>query len=151
MDTVAQQPLLQIGAKSGPLAAREIIEQLFHALSPYSLDPDDLGTIEIVVAEVVNNIVEHAYAPETLGAPIRLRATCDEDGLHLTFMDEGRPMPGGEAPEVKQHDLDVDLMDLPEGGFGWGLVRDMASDVEYARIGWENRLYLRFPLEVDAL
>ena len=33
--------------------------------------------------------------------------------------------------------------DLPEGGFGWYLIRDLARDVNYEREGWCNVLTLR--------
>jgi serine/threonine-protein kinase RsbW len=42
----------------------------------------------------------------------------------------------------------VDLMDLPEGGFGWFLIKDLAKDVVYARVEGENRLQLRVAVAV---
>ena len=43
-------------------------------------------------------------------------------------------------------DLDVAREDLPEGGFGWFLIRQLAWDVRYVREGRTNRLFLAIDL-----
>ena len=60
--------------------------------------------------------------------------------------DTGRPMPGGETPLGQAANLDVDLEDLPEGGFGWFLIRDLAKDVNYSRADGTNVLDLRLAI-----
>lgn len=38
---------------------------------------------------------------------------------------------------------DVDFMDMPEGGFGWFIIKDLAKDIVYRRQNGENLLDLR--------
>jgi serine/threonine-protein kinase RsbW len=102
-----------------------------------ALGPDDRGTVEIVLAEVLNNIVEHAYA----GRPgsIRLAVRTTADGIAIAVEDDGRAMPGGALPAGAAPDPAA----LPEGGFGWHLIRSLCSRIDYRSAGGRNRLRLR--------
>ena len=64
----------------------------------------------------------------------------------MTILDQGLPMPDGQAPVGMAKNLDVDIMDMPEGGFGWFLIQNLAKDVRYGRINDQNRLALRLAL-----
>ncbi len=57
-------------------------------------------------------------------------------------------MPGGQLPLGMSQSLNVGLCDLPEGGFGWFLIKDLAKDLKYRRIGQENHLHLRIAITV---
>jgi len=104
------------------------------------------GVVEIVLAEVLNNVVEHAYAEHGRGV---IELDVKREGQRLTFVirDDGRPMPGGIAPGGIPQDLDVAEKDLPEGGFGWFLIRELTRDLRYHRTG--NRNELRFFISVE--
>lgn len=102
------------------------------------------GTAEIVLAEVLNNIVEHAYGGG--GGPVELRLDGVPGGLLCTVTDRGRPMPGGALPKGRPQAPPARIEDLPEGGFGWILIRDLAEDLHYTRSGGRNVLTLRLPL-----
>ena len=103
--------------------------------------PDDLGgTAEIVLAEVLNNIVEHAYAAHD--GQIVLRLSRLPDGLPCEVCDTGLPMPGLSLPEGRFQPLDT-LADLPEGGFGWYLIRSLTEGLAYRRHGGLNCLSFR--------
>lgn len=104
---------------------------------------DRLATIELVLAEALNNVAEHAYAGGPPG-PVSLTARHDGDRLCIVLRDTGRPLPGLVPPTGAPPDLDVATKDLPEGGFGWLLIRDLTDRVDYARHGTENRLTLEF-------
>ena len=64
-------------------------------------------------------------------------------------MDAGAPMPNNTLPNRTDHDLAGPAADLPEGGFGWFLIRDLAQDVEYRRAGAQNVLNLRLDLALS--
>jgi len=115
-------------------------------LAPLCLSNDELGTVELVLAEVLNNVVEHALASTTDTTTIEVRGHHDGFGLHLLIIDQGAPMPTGTAPVALPPDLDVTRADLPEGGFGWFMIHTLASKVQYARIRGENRLNLLLPI-----
>lgn len=133
----------QINVETGPLAARQALEKVIAALDPWSLDIEEKGTIELVLAEVLNNVVEHAYPEPNASGEIIVSGDAKSTGLFFKIEDFGHPMPDGQAPLGMQADLDVDVMDLPEGGFGWFLIRDLAKDVVYKREGDSNVLTLR--------
>ena len=55
-------------------------------------------------------------------------------------------MPGGRPPAGRLPDgADCALVDLPEGGFGWHLIRTLTRDLAYVRSGGCNRLSFLLP------
>jgi len=109
--------------------------------------PEQRGTIKIALAEALNNIAEHAYAGQQPPGPVDLHATADGGILQVILLDRGRALPGLAPPPGLHHDLEVEPDSLPEGGFGWLLIRELTEDVSYIRTGDENRLTLVFSLE----
>ncbi len=125
------------------MAVRDVLGMVFERLAPLDLDVEERGTIELVLAEALNNIVEHAYPDPDARGTIDLTVTAQADGLHFRIEDDGKPMPDGHLPLGEAADLEVDSMDLPEGGFGWFLIRGLAKDVHYSRASGRNVLTLR--------
>jgi len=143
---VAQADMLEpfvVKVTSGPLAVRKALELVFDQLSPLTLDVEETSTVELVLAEALNNIVEHAYPPADASGPVHINIRHCKDGLHVQLRDRGRAMPDHKLPKGQLHSCDVDFSDLPEGGFGWFLIKDLSRDVEYTRLDGENRLKLR--------
>lgn len=177
-----------------PMAVRAALDRLLGALPPGLLDADTRGSAEIVIAEVLNNIVEHAYAGA--GGQIDVTLLPLADGLHCSVTDRGRPLADGDLPgaglpgilvqngpglaeplrpelrplptDLRESDLPPPLQpgrdqrdpasgpaipvavrpeDLPEGGFGWFLIRLLSRDIRYLRIGPANRLTFRLPVQ----
>jgi serine/threonine-protein kinase RsbW len=124
------------------LAARKSLANLLENLAPLGLGDEEKGTVELVMAEVFNNIVEHAYA-DTPGGIIEVAVASQDNGLHFTVVDSGAPMPDNQVPLGNRALLDCELENLPEGGFGWFLIRDLARDLDYCRDGGKNRLSFR--------
>lgn len=142
--------IFQISIDTGPLAVREALDKIFDALAQCSLEMEEKATIELVLAEVLNNVVEHAYPEPDATGKIDVSAEILSSGLAFEIKDYGHPMPDGLAPLGKQADLDVDFDDLPEGGFGWFLIRDLAKDVIYQRVNDTNVLSLRLAIKRDS-
>lgn len=132
-----------IDVDSGPLAVRDALADVMKALAPLSLDVEESGTVELVLAEALNNIVEHAYPSCGPAGRIAIFGDAKPDGLHFRIEDDGLPMPEGHAPTGALASIDVDKMDLPEGGFGWFLIRDLSKDVCYERCDAQNVLTFR--------
>lgn len=122
---------------------RHALCDLCVALTGAGLAADLLSRVEMVVAEVLNNIAEHAYRAVQV-APVRLAAELCGGALCVRVRDCGRPMPGGALPDgtLPSHDVSRDL--LPEGGFGWFLIRAQSDFLFYRREGRENTLELYF-------
>ncbi|MBK5925925.1 ATP-binding protein [Rhodobaculum claviforme] len=123
---------------------RAALAQVRAALDGLGLTPECHGDIELVVAEVLNNIVIHAYGHQP--GPIDVALTLAEGVLDCEVRDKGRPMPGLAAPPGDPARLDLGRDAVPEGGFGWFLIRRHARCVRYARKEGMNRLSLSLPL-----
>lgn len=145
MNCSKNHPEFSITFESNEMAVRKILEQVQERLAPLDLSTDELGVLEMVLAEVLNNIVEHAYDNIT-GGNITLSCTPAPDGLHLQVEDTGKALPDAKLPAKKQADLEVDIADLPEGGFGWFLIRTLAKDIVYKRENSRNCLNLRLDI-----
>ncbi|WP_085977144.1 ATP-binding protein [Roseobacter sp. AzwK-3b] len=122
---------------------RAALRQARRHLATLPVPEDRLATIELVLAEALNNVAEHAYAGTRPG-PVTLNARHDGDRLCIVLRDMGRPLPGLVPPIGAPPDVNRPVDDLPEGGFGWFLIRDLTDHVDYVRHGSENRLTLEF-------
>ncbi len=126
---------------SDPDSVRATLREAMETGPVARLSVEDRSTAEIVLAEVLNNIVEHAYA-DGLGS-IRLCLSLSAGRLNCRIEDEGRPMPGGQPPAGRA----PDPADLPEGGFGWHLIRSLSQGLTYVRTGQINQLTFSLPAE----
>lgn len=133
------QALFVMSSEAG--SVRDCLHRAMASAPMTLLSDDDRGTAEIVLAEVLNNVVEHAYAE--LSGDIRLSLALKPGQLDCQIEDDGVPMPGGDAPAGNLPDPE----DLPEGGFGWHLIRVLSSGLTYQRLGKTNRLSFSLPAE----
>ena len=134
---------LKIAFPSGEMEVRQALAELRRGLAPMELAPEDEGAIELVLGEVLNNVVEHAYAGIG-GGSVRVLCRLRPDRLDIRICDTGRPLPANRLPPGIAADVAVPRQDLPEGGFGWFLIRAFARDIRYDRCGPCNHLSLRF-------
>ncbi|MDK3071564.1 ATP-binding protein [Sedimentitalea sp. JM2-8] len=125
------------------LDARAALCEIIGTLQARGLVQEQIGAVEIALAEVINNIVEHAYAGTAPG-DIVVDVAFREAILKLTTTDGGKPLPDGRLPEGRPADVTGAVDDLPEGGFGWFMIRTLARDISYARENDRNRLELTF-------
>jgi len=123
-----------------PLAVREGLRTLFGLPMLRSLPGEDQGKVEIVLAEVLNNVVEHAYA--TKAGVIEVTLHLGDAGLLCRIVDSGAPLPGLRLPAGGLPRTGTGG-DMPEGGFGWHLIRTLSQDLSYRRIGRRNLLSFR--------
>lgn len=125
-------------------AVRDVLAKAMRFLRQLGIGQDAAGPIELVLAEVINNIVEHAYLEGHAGTGklIELHIRFEDGLFHVEILDEGLPMPGGVLPRGQQHDLNCETSDMPEGGFGWFLIREFSQSLDYERFGNRNRLRL---------
>ena len=139
-------PLFQATFDGGVREVRDFLSETLAALAPLALLAEELAAAELVLAEALNNILEHAYRGLPGRKTIRLSCLHRSDGLHVTLVDRGRGMPAGQVPLGLSQPVDVALSDLPEGGFGWFLVKTLTAGLAYSRRGNCNFLRLRVPL-----
>jgi serine/threonine-protein kinase RsbW len=133
-------PALVLQADS--FAVREALAIVVEALENSDLTTEEIGSIELVLAEALNNIVEHAYRDCDAGE-IQLWWTLGPTGLHVRIADTGHQMQEGWVPLLMSRDAAEHAALVPEGGFGWFLIAGLAHNVVYRRENNVNTLTFR--------
>jgi len=141
MPAAGETCTLELDAAPNDDAVRTTLQTACRHLSNWRYGPETVATAEILLAEILNNIVEHAFADRPAGA-ITLELRAMPDGVLVQVCDDGAPMPGLRLPEGRPADIDVPEHLLPEGGFGWHLIRSLATDLHYRRADGRNHLRL---------
>lgn len=134
----------RIVINSDMMAVRDGLHHLFTCDLLAGLTEESRGTAEIVLAEALNNVVEHAYAryPGKIEVVMRRR----DPELLFDIRDDGLPMPGAEPPLGHLREV-LEIDDLPEGGFGWFLIRSLAHGLAYRRLNDRNLLSFCVPAD----
>ncbi len=130
----------QITIPGDQMAVRDGLRALFNTILLRSLTEDGRDTAQIVLAEALNNIVEHAYSGQNGEIEITLQLRQNE--LVCKIIDSGLPMPDEKLPVGKLVAFEG-VADLPEGGFGWHLIRTLSKDLDYRRVDGRNLLSFR--------
>jgi len=130
--------------RSDPASVRRALRSVVETLARQPCAAGARDRVELVLAEVLNNVVEHAYADRPDGL-IELSLDWDDGALRCVVTDTGQPMPQDGLPEgrLPHHG------DLPEGGFGWYLIRSLTTGLGYARVADANRLTFVMNLDSD--
>lgn len=128
---------------AGDMETRTALQAVCDGLRRAGLSEDDLSSAELILAEVLNNIVEHAYASGDgiVDLCIELRG----NGLLCLIRDHGNAMPNGRPPCPPLPRINPPSQ-LPEGGFGWHIIRALTTQLHYRQEkGW-NVLSFTMPL-----
>ncbi len=121
---------------------RLAIKSAMETLGPLNLSDEEASSIEIALAEALNNVVEHAY-PDGEPGDVKLVLRHGRAGLLIEIRDNGKAMPNGRTPNGTHPSEAHPEDNLPEGGFGWFLIRELARDLVYDRENGENFLIFR--------
>lgn len=108
-----------------PAAVRGLLERLERDPALEGLTPEERDCTLLVLAEVLNNVVEHGYG----GAPgwIGLTPLPGRPGLGWRIMDRAAAAPG---PAAMAREMPVDAA---EGGFGLPLIRALTDRLALRR------------------
>lgn len=129
---------------------RRSIHEIEEELENIEVSSEDIGSISIVLAEALNNVVEHAFKGKS-GGTVRIVVRQRRNSLMFEIRDNGRPMPNGKAPTGDHPVPEGTSLDaLPEGGYGWFLIRELVQDLVYDRDDGENILFFRYRLQKAA-
>lgn len=127
------------------LNAREALISVADRLKTFGFPENRLYEIQIALSEAVNNIVEHAYANNPFGK-VEITCSLEDQNLLIEIQDTGLPLPNLELPKGKLSPLSSNLESLPEGGFGWFLIKELTTNVHYRRVDETNNLQLIFSI-----
>lgn len=104
----------------------------------FSLSPDVVFNLNLVLEEAVVNIINYAY-PKEEHETIYLSARLHEGSIVLVLTDTGKEFDPTLAPEV---DITLSADERPIGGLGIFLIRQIMNEVRYERIDGKNVLTL---------
>ena len=113
----------------------EFIEELGN---DFSLSPDIVFNLNLVLEEAVVNIINYAY-PKEEHESIYLSARMHEGSIILVLTDTGKEFYPTAAPEA---DVTLSADDRQIGGLGIFLIRQIMNEVKYERIEGKNVLTL---------
>ncbi len=137
----------QIALSATPQEVSRCLVGLCQDLLQLGLSIENLFSLELVLAEILNNIVEHAYSDASNGT-IQIQVSVHDMAIWCVVQDTGKAMPNAQLPKQPRYDpQDMAVQDLPEGGFGWTLIRDLTHDLKYVRKGNFNKCSFRIDLE----
>lgn len=132
-----------------PLSVRDVLRAAV-ARFARSIGRDEAGILELALAEILNNVVEHGYNGQPAGL-IRVVIGRGPSFLNCRVEDAGSPVPDD---ILLMTDSDDDPFPegepLPEGGFGWKLIHSLVTDLRYSQIDGYNRMTFRIPLTATA-
>lgn len=142
-----------------PFEIRRILGQVRARFMPLS-GADTVGRLELVLAEILNNIAEHGEPEHQSGSvpgsrrSVHLSAATATGGIYCIISDVGEAVPADcLAPRSLPRQLTPDgpTQDLAEGGFGWFMIQNTARKLYYGREGRRNILAFLIPQDGTAL
>ncbi|MEM1386551.1 MAG: ATP-binding protein [Pseudomonadota bacterium] len=123
-------------------AVRETLLRVTGDCSRAGLSSALTERIELVVAEALNNVVEHGQLCIDSGY-IQLFVSQIDRTMLIKIRDTGAPMPGLVLPDGRPPQMSGPIEDLPEGGFGWFIIKSLADGLGYTRSDGWNELEIR--------
>jgi len=135
----APADILNLSVAADPAAIRQALGEVTAWLAEARLDTEELSTVELVLAETLNNIAEHAYRER--GGEIELSVALSPRGVRIATVDEGEEMPRGALPSGTL--VPFDERNPAEGGYGWFIIRAIVHDLLYHRESGRNHVSYR--------
>lgn len=122
-----------------PAAVRDLLVALEQGPTLAALTGEERECTLLVLAEVLNNVVEHGYG----GGPgwIGLVPGPRRSGRDWRILDRAQSVPPAGCLQAEMPE------DAVEGGFGWPLIRALTEGLEMRRWGGFNVLTLRVRAE----
>ncbi len=136
---MANVPLARFPARMDSMA--EIRSFVEAACATAGIGREDCLKILLIVEELFTNTVTHGYREES-DSPVWLAFEPGDTGFTLRYEDAAPPHnPFG---EFRPMDTAVLIAQQPVGGLGLKLIRSLASDPGYSRVGERNCIRLTF-------
>lgn len=136
-------------------ALHAALERFWRAMDAAVIHPpDSLWRLKfaVAVAEISTNIMQHAYGVGNVQGKIGLRLRLCSNTVEARFTDHGTAFNGVIDPSSpldtgEPFPAQIDIMSLPEHGYGLALVHGLVDDVQYRRTRngincWRLRKYI---------
>ena len=118
----------------------EVVAQL---AEEQGLSEDVVFSINVALDEMLSNIIKYGYADDAIHE-IRIRLSVADAMLIAEIEDDGEPFDPCAAAPV---DVEAPMEERKVGGLGIHIVRELMSEVGYARVDGRNRLVMKMLLE----
>jgi len=131
---------LNLNIISDYAAVPEISRSIRGFLLDQNVEDHICNAAEICLIEALNNVIKHAYLGDhTKTIDITVRK--DNESLELRMIDEGKPR---ESLVVNELDFDPgDIQNLPEGGMGLFIIKQLMDEMNYYTINGKNYFTLK--------
>ena len=147
--TARTQPMFHRVLRAPPQTVRATLGDIRQRFRE-DVSEDTLGRLELVLAEVLNNVTEHAGTGDAVPSrtpSIHLCIVRHDSGLACAITDDGASLPDDcILPRILPT---AEFPDLPEGGFGWYLIQDLTQALCYYREESRNFLAFSVPFAYD--
>lgn len=110
----------------------------------FTLGPDVIFNLNLVLEEAVVNIINYAY-PKEKNESIYLSASLYGSSIVFTLTDTGKEFDPTTFPDA---DITLSADDREIGGLGIFLIRHIMNEVKYERIEGKNVLTLQKKLDI---
>ena len=138
------QPMFHRVLHADPLDVRQALTDLRTRFAP-AVSADTMGRLELVLAEVMNNVAEHAATQGVGSGSMHLCVVMQDNAVSCAITDDGSSLP---VNCLKPRNLPaLDPLDLPEGGFGWFLIQGLTQSLCYYREDHRNCLAFTIPYQ----
>ncbi|WP_193222005.1 ATP-binding protein [Amylibacter sp. SFDW26] len=119
-----------------------LLDEIQEWMCTVNVQEGHITDVQIVLAEALNNVIEHGFEHENTGE-LEIKIEVSEVQIIAHICDNGLAFT---PPDNSQTPLQVDddLKTLPEGGFGWFLIKEVTSHFEFHRCANKNQLILFF-------
>ena len=124
-------------------SVRYVVQDLCAQLSTCAIATDAIANVELVLAEVLNNITEHGCSKTHKSNQYCVRWRQTKMHLFVQIEDQAPPLP---LALVHNEPVPADPFSLPEGGFGWGLIHMVSDQLRYKRRDNRNYLLVAFKI-----
>lgn len=142
LDPLENAGAIRVRFKASNPAIRHAVATMRTKWQEFGHTRDLCDTAETVLVEALNNVVEHAHAGKDDGQVV-LETNLQGSEISCQVWDDGVEMPNGTLPAGVLPDVDTELDDLPEGGFGWYLIRTLTESLTYERKpGWNQLCFV---------
>lgn len=139
-----QDETFMVSVNATPQGVRWALISLTRRLKGQLISEELVQKCELILAEIMNNIVEHALSGRE-NEKISLRITASPESIESEVIDCGLAMPRETLPSGDMPTLS-DKEALPEGGFGWYLIKSQTDNLVYERKNGHNILKCSFSL-----
>lgn len=129
---------MRVNKITSELSQVKIMASHLHAFcNEHHIEESQAGLCELILVETLNNVIEHAYANEA-GHAIEVGFTIKDQALIIQVTDQGTAVPS----HLQSGDKIPDSQQLPEGGWGLGLINALADKVIFSSRAGENTVIL---------